>query len=112
VNQLLLSSDVWVGALIRRAELEGANAVVVKKGDPRAGAVIVKAYDTSTRTARLWTEAVGPDGEPLWIQPVASEFEGELDAYLERQRRYDPDLWIVEIEDRRGRNFITEKTQE
>lgn len=112
MNQLLLSSDVWVGALIRRAELEGANAVVVKKGDPRAGAVIVKAYDTSTRTARLWTEAVGQDGEPLWIQPVASDSEAELDAYLERQRRYDPDLWVVEVEDRQGRNFITEKTQD
>lgn len=112
MNQLLLSSDVWVGALIRRAELEGAAAVVVKKGDPRAGAVIVKAYDTSTRTARLWTEAVGADGEPLWIQPVASDSEAELDAYLERQRRYDPDLWVVEVEDRQGRNFITEKTQD
>jgi len=111
VNQLLLSTDVWVGALIRRAELEGANAVVVKKGDARAGAVIVKAYDTANRSARLWTEATGQDGEPLWIQPVASEFESELDAYLDRQRRYDPDLWIIEIEDRQGRHFLTEKTQ-
>ena len=110
MNQLLLSTDVWVGALIRRAELEGANAVVVKKGDARAGAVIVKAYDTMTRAARLWTEATGQDGAPLWIQPVVSDSEGELDAYLERQRRYDPDLWVVEIEDRQGRNFITEKT--
>jgi hypothetical protein len=112
VNQLLLSTDVWVGALIRRAELEGANAVVVKKGDARAGAVIVKAYDTAARTARLWTEATSQDGEPLWIQPVASETESELDAYLDRQRRYDPDLWIVEIEDRQGRHFLTEKTQD
>ncbi len=109
---MLLSSDVWVAALIRRAEIAGANAVVVKRGDARAGTVIVKAYDTSTRQARLYTEAFGPDGERLWIQPVQSEFESELDAYVERQRRYDPDLWVVEVEDRQGRHFITEKVQE
>ena len=91
---MLLSSDLWVGALIRRA-----------------GAVIVKAYDTSTRTARLYAEALGPDGERLWIQPVTSDSEAELDAYIARQRQYDPDLWIVEIEDRQGRHFLTEKVQ-
>ncbi len=108
---MLLSSDLWVDALIRRAEIEGAHAVVVNKGDARAGAVIVKAYDTSTRTARLYAEAFGPDGERLWIQPVTSDSEAELDAYIARQRQYDPDLWIVEIEDRQGRHFLTEKVQ-
>ena len=46
------------------------------------------------------------------MQPVESEFESELDDYLQRQIRYDPDLWIVEIEDREGRHFITEKVAE
>ncbi len=108
---MLLSSDLWVSALIRRAEIEGAYATVVKKGDDRAGSVIVKAYDTSNRTAKLYTEAFGQDGERLWIQPVSSDSEAELDAYIARQRGYDPDLWVVEIEDRQGRHFITEKVQ-
>ncbi|NBB66217.1 DUF1491 family protein [Pseudomonas sp. ODNR1LW] len=108
---MLLSTDLWVSALIRRAEIEGAYATVVKKGDDRAGSVIVKAYDTSTRTARLYTEAFGQDGERLWIQPVTSDSEAELDAYIARQRTYDPDLWVVEIEDKQGRHFITEKVQ-
>ncbi|MET3835970.1 hypothetical protein ABIB58_001311 [Brevundimonas sp. UYEF29] len=108
---MLLSSDLWVSALIRRAQIEGAYATVVKKGDDRAGSVIVKAYDTTTRTARLFTEAFGPDGDRLWIQPVTSDSETELDAYIARQRGYDPDLWVVEIEDRQGRHFITETVQ-
>ncbi|GAW41303.1 hypothetical protein SH203_01707 [Brevundimonas sp. SH203] len=108
---MLLSSDLWVSALIRRAQIEGAYATVVKKGDDRAGSVIVKAYDTSTRTARLFTEAFGPDGDRLWIQPVTSDSESELDAYIARQRGYDPDLWVVEIEDKQGRHFITETVQ-
>lgn len=109
---MLLSTDVWVSGLIRRAELTGAFATVVKKGDTRAGTVILKAYNTSTRTARLYSAVTGPDGEPLWMQPVVSEFEHELDAYIERQRRYDPDLWVVEVEDREGRHFLQEKVQD
>ena len=112
VSELLLSSDLWVGALIRRAEIEGAYATVVNKGDARAGSIIVKVFDTSTRTARLYTEAFGTDGDRLWIQPVVSDSESELDAYVARQRGYDPDLWVVEIEDRQGRHFITEKVQD
>lgn len=108
---MLLSTDVWVSALIRRAELEGAFATVVRKGDARAGDVVVKAYDTSTRTARLFSQSVNMEGQPLWIQPVASEMESELDAYLERRRKYDPDLWVVEIEDRQGRHFILDKVE-
>lgn len=109
---MIIASDVWVSALIRRAELAGANAVVVRRGDARAGSVIVKVYDSSTRQARLYSEAFGPDGERLWLQPVISEFESELDAYVERQRGYDPDLWVVEIEDRQGQHFLTETVQD
>ncbi len=109
---MLLSTDVWVSGLIRRAELSGAFATVVKKGDARAGTVIVKAYDTSRRTARLFSAVTGQDGDPRWLQPVTSDIESELDAYIERQRRYDPDLWVVEIEDREGRHFLQEKVQE
>lgn len=109
---MIIASDVWVSALIRRAELAGANAVVVRRGDARAGSVIVKVYDSSTRQARLYSEAFGPDGDRLWMQPVTSAFESELDAYVERQRGYDPDLWVVEIEDRQGRHFLTETVQD
>lgn len=105
---MLLSSDLWVSALIRRAELGGAFATVVRRGDERAGTVLVKAFDTRNRRARLYTEAFGPDGDRLWIQPVVSELESELDAYIQRQIAYDSDLWVVEIEDRDGRHFITE----
>lgn len=96
---------------MRRAQIEGANATVVRRGDARAGTVIVKAYDTSNRTARLYAEAFGQDGDRLWIQPVTGT-ESDLDAYIERQIGYDPDLWVVEVEDRQGRHFITEQVAE
>lgn len=108
-----LSTDVWVGALIRRAELEGAFAAVARKGDPAAGAVLVKAVNRRENTARLYAEAVrGAEGERVWIRPVPTTDERELDAYVERQVRFDPDLWLVEIEDLTGRHFLTEPVED
>ena len=109
---MLLSTDIWVGALIRRAELAGAFAVVARKGDPRAGAVLVKVLDRRNGAARLYAEAFRGDGERVWMQPVASESEAELDAYVERARRIDPDLWLIEIDDTQGRHFLTEAVEE
>ena len=109
---MLLSTDVWVSALIRRAELGGAFAVVARKGDPRAGAVLVKALNRADGTARLYAEATRGDGERIWMQPAASTAEPDLDRYVERARRIDPDLWVVEIEDREGRHFLTEPVEE
>jgi hypothetical protein len=108
---MLLATDIWVGALIRRAELGGAFAVVARKGDPRAGAVLVKVLDRGQGRARLYAMATRLDGEPVWMQPVKSEEERELDAYVARAARVDPDLWVVEIEDRQGRHFLTEDVE-
>jgi hypothetical protein len=108
---VLLSTDVWVGALVRRAELGGAFATVARKGDARAGAVIVRLYNPLSREARLYAQALRGDGETVWMQPVSSGLESDLDAYAQRQARYDPDLWIVEIEDREGRHFLTEPVE-
>lgn len=108
---MLISTDVWVAALIRRAELAGASAAVVRRGDARAGAVLVKVWHSLERRARLYAESIGADGERLWIQPHPDAPESELDAYARRQAGYDPDLWVVEIEDRQGRDFLTESVQ-
>ena len=103
---MLLSSDIWVYALIRRAELAGAFATLARKGDARGGAVLVKTINRKTGEARLWAEATGVNGEPVWMQPVASEAEADLDAYITRAARIDPDIWVVEIEDADGRRFL------
>src|SRR4051812_35084510 len=108
---MLLSTDLWVAALIRRAEQGGAFAAVARKGDTRAGTVLVKAVDRRARAARLYAESFGADGDRLWMQPVASTEEAALDAYAERAARIDPDLWLVEIEDSQGRHFLTEPVE-
>ena len=105
---MILSTDIWVSALIRRAELAGAFATVARKGDPRAGAVLVKTIDRRHGRVRLYSEAAGRDGERIWMRPAHAEDEQGLDAYVERALRVDPDLWVVEIDDAQGRHFLTE----
>ena len=51
------------------------------------------------------------DGDVIWMQPVASAAEADLDRYIDRAVRIDPDLWVVEIEDREGRHFLVEPVE-
>jgi hypothetical protein len=108
---MLLSTDIWVSALIRRAELSGAFGVVARKGDPRAGAVLVKILNRTDGTARLYSEATRLDGERIWMQPALTTEEPDLDRYIERAISRDPDVWVVEIEDKQGRHFLTEPVE-
>lgn len=108
---MLLSTDIWVGALIRRAELGGAFATVARKGDARAGAVLVKTINRLTGETAVYAEAFRGDGERVWMEPSASREEAGVDQYIEKSLRTDPDLWVVEIEDREGRHFLTEPVQ-
>jgi hypothetical protein len=107
-----LHSDIWVYALIRRAELGGAFATVARKGDARAGAVLVKTLDRRGGRARLYAQALGADGQPVWMRPLDSLEEADVDAHIERAARFDPDLWVVEIEDADGRRFLTEPVED
>jgi len=108
---LLLSTEVWVFALIRRVELAGAFATVARRGDARAGSVLVRTIDRRNGEARLYAEATRGDGERVWMQPASSTAEAELDAYVERAARIDPDLWVVEIQDGDGARFLTEPVE-
>jgi hypothetical protein len=108
---MLLATDVWVGALIRRAELGGGFPVVARKGDARAGAVLIKTLNRTTGQVRLFTEATRGDGERVWMQPTGAEDEAGIDRYIERTLRFDPDLWVVEIDDKQGRHFLVEPVE-
>lgn len=108
---MLTPSEVWVGALLRRAQLSGAFGVVVRRGDSRAGAVFVKIVNLRAKTARLYCEATRADGESIWIEPRPGAVDADLDAYLQKATRIDPDAWVVEIEDLEGRHFLTEPVE-
>ena len=94
-----LKTGLWVKALIRRCDLAAIGVAVVARGDADAGAVLLKLSSRDEGCAVL-SQARRPDGELVWMRAtgVAAVPESEADVYIARQRRRDPDLWVVEIE--------------
>jgi len=102
-----LATGIWVAAYLKRLQLAGIPAYVIAKGDTTAGAVLVKLalmdggarayirrYDFASDT-RIWEVLIeGP--------------EAEVDAAISRQRGFDSDLWVIELEDARGRHLLDE----
>ncbi len=108
-----LKSGIWVSAYLRRCQTEGAFAAVRRRGAEEAGAVFVK-LNRLDGTAELYgpaPQAAFDDSHPsdrafspcLVAQPAP---EAQVEAYLAREIRFDPDVWIVEVEDRAGRHFL------
>ncbi len=107
-----LRADIWVAAYLRRCSSEGAYAVLRRRGAAEAGAIFVKVDRLDGSTAvfgpapqtelaergidRLWRRIHRED----WIEPA------EAEERLRKEISFDPDLWIVEVEDRGGRNFL------
>ncbi len=99
---------MFVRALIRRAEVAGAAAFVVRKGAEEAGAVLIKIARLDG-TCMVLSQARRGLGELVWVKPLGDTADDAgATAYFEKQTRFDPDLWIVEIEDREGRSFVDE----
>lgn len=99
-----LTSDFWVSAYLRQAAHDGLDAVLRRRGAREAGAIFVK-LDRLDGTAALY----GPAPQALADEEGERRFQLILDAdplaieeRMERERRFDPDLWLVEIENRRG----------
>ena len=106
-----LKSSIFVSAYIRRCMVEGAVAVLRRRGAEEAGAIFIK-VDRLDGTAALYGPApqsllMEDDGERRFVRltgPGATPLDAE--ERLARQMRFDPDLWIVEAEDRQGRHFL------
>ncbi len=106
--QARLKAGIFVRALIRRIEVAGANAFVVRKGAEEAGAVFLK-VSRLNGTCYLLEQARRGEGDLIWLKPLGDPVDdAKANAYFERQVRIDPDIWIVEIEDREGRPFVDE----
>jgi hypothetical protein len=109
-----LKSGIWVAAYLRRCDVEGVFAAVRRRGAEEAGAIFIKVnrldgtgtlyspapqteFDEAMPAGRMFAAAVGRD------KPAA---DADIEARLVKEIRFDPDLWIVEVEDRSGRTFL------
>lgn len=100
-----LASEFWVKAYLKRLSLENIPAFVISHGDDTAGAVLVK-LSTLDGRATLFHRSFDLDtGAQTWAT-LAAGLEADVDGTIAKQRSFDPDVWVVEIEDRQGRHFL------
>ncbi|MGH6890575.1 MAG: DUF1491 family protein [Rhizomicrobium sp.] len=103
-----LKIGIYVKALMRRAEVAGASVYVLRHGAEEAGALYLKLARPDGHSTVL-SQARRGEGELVWIRPLGETSDEAATAkYFEKQIRFDPDLWIVEIDDREGRAFVDE----
>lgn len=100
-----MPTHLLVGAGLARCSAEGAPAAVLHKGERMSGVLLVK-INRLADGVRLLIQQRDLDGMLGWVPALgeASVSEADADAYIARARARDPDLWVVEIEDRAGRN--------
>jgi len=108
-----LKSALWVAAYLRRCQVEGVFAVMRRRGAEEAGAIFVRvsrldgtsdlfgpapqsAFDAAPGAARAFSASLAGGPAP----------DAAVETYLSRELKFDPDIWIIEVEDRAGRNFL------
>jgi hypothetical protein len=98
-----VTTDIWVSALVRRVFADGGFAAVAKRGATEAGAVFlitrsrfgeVSLFGPAMQTVY---ETARPD-ERRFMELLSTTDPAAVDARLEKERRFDPDIWIVELE--------------
>ena len=106
-----LRTDFWVAALRRRAENGGAFVSIPRRGAEEAGAIFILVDRLNGRVDLYGPApqtAFGDEGpaDRLFSLFMEGEIAASAQARMEQELRFDPDLWLIEIEDKQGRPFV------
>ena len=99
-----LTSEFWVKAYLARLRTQNIPAFVTAKGDATAGAIMVK-LNTLDGQAQAFQRSYDADGNRIWIT-LSEGPDMDVEEALSKQRQYDPDIWIIEVEDKAGRSLL------
>ena len=107
-----LNTDLWVQALVRRCFIENIPAFIVARGDAERGGIILK-VNHFKNGCEILQPTTGMDGERIWMRLTGDNMidESEADAVVTKRRKYDSDLWVVEIEDQDSRFTLDEEVR-
>lgn len=102
-----LTAEFWVQAYLARLRLQDIPGFVVAHGDNTAGAVLIK-LNTLDGRAVLYQRVFDLMSDTRRWDILAEGVEADVDVAVDRQRGFDSDIWVVEVEDRQGRHLLDE----
>ena len=102
-----LTAEIWVSAYLTRLRLVEIPAFVVKRGDNTAGAVLVKLNTLDGKACCFQRSFDLMTGDRKWVVLVEGD-EALVDQSVTKQRGFDPDLWVIEVEDKQGHHLLDE----
>lgn len=102
-----LTADIWVSAYLTRLRLSEIPAFVVQKGDATAGAVLIKLNTLDGQACCYQRSFDLMTGGRKWVV-LSDGDEPDVDGSIAKQRGFDPDLWVIEVEDKQGRHLLDE----
>jgi hypothetical protein len=105
-----IASGVLATALMRWAEAEGGFATLIARGDSTAGAILVILMEKGGNP-RFLERVLQPDGSYAWQQvggEAAAVNQEEAEKFLARRRKFDPDLWLIELDIPSAERFAAE----
>ncbi|WP_380873089.1 GTP-binding protein [Sphingomonas sp. DBB INV C78] len=104
-----LAAGLFVSALVRRMEATGGGAMVLAKGDATAGAILLVIVERG-QTQAVLERTLDERGRYRWTAtgPADVDTPGALAEYIDRRRRFDPDLWVIELEGAEARRIADE----
>ncbi len=110
MSEARLKTALVVQAAVRLCAIRAIPVAVTRRGDGDAGSILVK-LNQLDRGCVVLVEARAPDGTRAWLKGTGAEpvSEEAAQSYIARQVKRDPDLWVVEIEDRSGRSAFEGK---
>ncbi len=104
----IISSSILVGALLRLAESQGGFGVVIARGDSAAGAIAIILREKGGNP-RFFERLLQSDGRYAWLEPLQPvENEQDLGGFLAKRKKFDPDLWIIELDIASSERFAAE----
>jgi hypothetical protein len=93
-----VKAGIWVSMALRLGNSAGRYGAVLRKGDPDSGGVLVVLR--GARGVSVLSQMRTAEGEAAWLRATGPDpvEQAQADAYVERQVRFDPDLWVLEFE--------------
>lgn len=96
-DQPRLRTELWVQAFLRACAVRGDFAAVYRRGDLARGAVLVR-ISSRQRLSCLYSQTRQTDGSLAWMPLGIGLSDEQSLEMIERQMRYDEDLWVVDVD--------------